>query len=62
MPLTPNMAMTEGPEQTDSPHQGPWILKRISMIQRALIVPAQLRYSHLPLEIKKNWTAFCRSF
>ena len=32
------------------------------MIQTALIGPAQQWYSHLPLDIKKNWQTFCREF
>ena len=32
------------------------------MIQTALIGPAQQWYSHLPLDIKNNWRAFCREF
>ena len=32
------------------------------MVQTALIGPAQQWYSHIPLEIKKNWQAFCREF
>ena len=60
--ITENMVMTAGPEQTDSPYHETWILKRIAMIQTALIGPAQQWYSHLPLEIKKNCQAFCRKF
>ena len=60
--ITANMVMTAGPEQTDSPYHEAWILKRIAMIQTALIGPAQQWYSHLPLDIKKNWQAFCREF
>ena len=56
------MVMTAGPEQTDSPYHEAWILKRIAMIQTALIGPAQQWYSHPPLEIKKNWQSFCRKF
>ena len=56
------MAMTAGPEQTDSRFHEAWILKRIAMIQTALIGPAQQWYPHLPLDIKKNWQAFCREF
>ena len=56
------MVMTLGPEQTDSPYHEAWILKRIAIIQTALIGPAQQRYSHLPLEIKKKRQAFCRIF
>ena len=54
--------MTAGPEQTDSPFHEPWILKRIAMIQTALIRPAQQWYSHLSLDIKKNWQVFCCEF
>ena len=57
-----NMVMTAEPGQTDSPYQEAWILKRIAMIQTALIDPAQQWYSHLPLKVKKNWQAFCREF
>ena len=39
--ITANMVMTAGPEQTDSPYHAAWILKRIAMIQTALIGPAQ---------------------
>ena len=37
-------------------------LIRMAMKQTALIGPAQQWYSYLPLEIKKNWQAFCREF
>ena len=60
--ITANMVMTAGPEQTDSPFHETWILKRIAMIQTAQIGPAQQWCSHLPLDIKKNWQAFCREF
>ena len=60
--ITANMIITAGPEQTDSPFREAWILKRNTMIQRALIGPAQQCYSHLQLDIKKNWQAFCREF
>ena len=60
--ITANMVLTAGPEQTDSPFQEAWILKRYAMIQKVLIGPAQQWYSHLPLGIKKNWQAFCRKF
>ena len=60
--ITANMVMTAGPEQTDSPFHEAWILKRISMIRTALIGPAQQWYSHLPLDIKRNWQAFCLEF
>ena len=56
------MVMTTGPEQTDSPFHEAWILKQIAMFQTALIGPAQQWYSHLPLDIKKNWQALCREF
>ena len=56
------MVMTAGPEQNDSPFHEAWILKRIAMIRTALIGPAQQWYSHLPLQIKKNWQALCREF
>ena len=52
------MAMTAGPEKTDSPYHEDWILKRIAMMQMALIGPAQQWYSHLPL--KNKWQAFWR--
>ena len=54
--------MTAGPEQTDSPYHEAWILKPIAMIQTALIGPAQQWYSHLPLDVKKNWQPYCREF
>ena len=54
--------MTAGPQQTDSPYHEAWILKPISMIQTALIGPAQQWYSHLPLDVKKNWQPYCREF
>ena len=60
--ITANMVMTEGPEQNDSPYHETWFLKRIGMIQTALIGPAQEWYSHIPLEIKKNLQPFCREF
>ena len=60
--ITANMVMTAGPEQTDSRFYEAWILKRIAMTQTALIGPAQQWYSHLPLDMKKNWQAFCREF
>ena len=60
--ITANMVMTAEPEQTDSPFHEAWILKRIAMIQTALVGPAQQWYSHLPLEVKKIWQAFCREF
>ena len=51
-----NMVKSARPaEQTDSPVHEILILKRIAMIQTALIGPAQQWYSHLPLDIKKNW-------
>ena len=52
--ITANMVMTAGPEQIDSPYHEAWILKRVAMIQMALIGPAQQWYSHLSLEIKKR--------
>ena len=39
--ITANMVMTAGLEQIDSPFHEIWILKRIVMIQTALIGPAQ---------------------
>ena len=59
---TANMLKTAGPEQTDSPIRENRILKRIAMIQTALIGPAQQWYSHLLLDIEKDWQAFCREF
>ena len=56
--MTANMLMTAGPEQTDSPYHKAWILKRIAMIQTALIGPAQQWYSKLPLVIKKQSKKF----
>ena len=56
------MVMTAGPGQTDSPYHEAWVLKRIALVQTALIGPAQHWYSHLPLDIKKNWQAVCREF
>ena len=41
-------------EQVDSPYYEALVPKRISMIQMALIGPAQQCCSHLPLEIKKT--------
>ena len=55
---TANMVKTAGPEQTDSPYHEACILKRIAMIQTALIGPAQQWYLHLALETKNNWQAF----
>ena len=60
--ITANMVMTAGPEQTESPYHKAWILKRSAMIQTALRGPAQLWYSQLPHDIRKNWQAFCREF
>ena len=60
--ITANVVMTAGPKKTDSPFHEAWILKKIAMIQTALIGPAQQWYSHLPLDIKKNWQTFCREF
>ena len=60
--ITANMVMTAGPEQTDSPFHEACILKRIAMIQADPIGPAKQWYSRLPLDIKKNWQAFCREF
>ena len=60
--ITANMVMTAGPEQTDSPYHKTWIQKRITMIQTALIGPAQQWYSHLPLDKKIDWQSFCREF
>ena len=55
--LKANKARTAGPEQVDSPHHDAWRLKRIALIQIALIGPARL-----PLELKKNCPGFCRDF
>ena len=60
--ITANMVMTAVPEQTDSLFHEACNLKRNAMIQVAIIGPAQQWYSHLPLDIKKNWQAFCREF
>ena len=60
--ITAKMLMTAGPEQTGSPFLEGWILKRIAMIQTSLIGPSQQWYSHLPLDIKKNWQTICREF
>ena len=60
--ITAYTVMTAGPEQNDSPYQEACILKRVAMIQKALIGPAQQLFSHLSLEIKKNRQAFCREF
>ena len=38
--ITANMVMTARAEQSDSPFHEVWILKRIAMIQTALIEPA----------------------
>ena len=56
------MVMIEGADQIhpSAPSNETWILNRNAMIQMALIGPAQQWYSHLTLEIKKNWQAFCR--
>ena len=58
--ITAIMAMMARSEQIDSPYHEEWILKRIAMIQTALVGPAQQWYLHLPLDIEKNWQAFCR--
>ena len=58
--ITAIMAMMARSEQIDSPYHEAWILKRIAMIQTALVGPAQQWYLHLPLDIEKNWQAFCR--
>ena len=60
--ITANMVMTAGPEQTDSSFHEAWILKRIAMIQTALIGPAQQCFSHLPLDIKKIDKRFAANF
>ena len=60
--ITAKTVMTAGPEQTDSPFHEALILKKIAMIQTALIGPAQQWYSHLSLDIEKDWQAFCREF
>ena len=39
--ITANMVVAAGPEQTDSPYNEDWILKRIAMIRTALFGPAQ---------------------
>ena len=53
------MLTTAGPESLESPYPETWTLKRIAIIQTALIGLAQQWHSHLPLEIKKNWQASC---
>ena len=58
--ITANMVMTAGPEQTDSPYHEAWFLKRIAMIQTTLIGQVQQWYSHLPLDMKKNWQVLKR--
>ena len=58
--FTANKIRTAEPKQTDSPYHEAWILKRIAMIQTAVIGPAQQWYSQFPLDTKKNWQAFCR--
>ena len=60
--ITANMVMTARPEQIDSPYHEAKALKRIAVIQTALIGLAQQWYSHLPPEIIKNWQTFCREF
>ena len=52
----------QGPNRVDLRYHEAWILKRIAMIQTALIGPAQQCYSHLPLKIRKNWPTLCRRF
>ena len=47
------MVRTAGPQQTDSPYHKALILKRVAMLQTALIDPAQQWYSRVPLRIKK---------
>ena len=39
--ITANMVLKAEPEQIDSPFHEAWILKRIAMIQMALMGPAQ---------------------
>ena len=58
--ITANMVMTAGPEQFDSTYHEEWIFLKTAMIQAALISPAQQWYPYLPLEINKNWQAFCQ--
>ena len=60
--ITANMVMRSGSKQIASPFHEAWIFKRIAMIPAALIGPTQQWYSHLPLDIKKNWQAFSREF
>ena len=57
-----NLVMTVGHNQVDTSYHGAWILKRIAMIQTALMGSAQQWPSHLPLENKKKLQAFCREF
>ena len=52
--ITANMVMTAGPEQTDSTYHEACILKRIAMIQTALIGTAQQWYSHFNTRNKKE--------
>ena len=52
--ITASIVMTAGPEQTDSSYQEACLLKKIAMIEMALMGPAQQWYSHLPLELKKR--------
>ena len=47
------MATTTGPEHTDSPYDEAWITP---------IGIHNYWYSHPPIDIKKNWQAFCRVF
>ena len=54
------MLVTAGSEQVDSPYHEARVRKRITMIQIALIGPAQQWYPRLPIEIKKRWPSFCR--
>ena len=57
-----NMVITAGPEQVGSPYHESWIFKRIANIQTTRIGPAQQWFSHLTLEIKKNFKRFAEYF
>ena len=60
--ITANMVMTAGPETLDYTNHETWILKKIAMIQTALIGPAQQWYSPLPLETKITGKRFVVNF
>ena len=48
--ITANMVMTAVPEQTDSPFHEAWILKRIAIIQTALM---DRHNNGIPIDVKK---------